>query len=808
MWRTISLFSILVLCISSTFAGWNITTIDDGGEHCNLDIINGQPAISYQGYDDYELKYARYNGSAWEIETVDNAGICARSTSLEAIADGNPAISYWEYMEDDLKYAWYDGTAWQNTTLESTGVTGKYTSLAIIGGQPAISYYNSTTKELKYARFDGSAWQFTTIATNVYNLNTSMLALPDGNPAIAYYDNTALMYAWFNGTTWQTRVVDTAAGTKGQYASMALLPSGLPAISYYDYTYKRLKYAALNESNVWEVQIVDDGYSSLNDFGKYSSLAILPNGNPAISYYDGYNESLKLAIHANGVWNTMNVDGYYGSQAGMFSSLAVMPDNTLGISYYMGDDYVLKFARTDTPIPSAAFSVDYVATAWASRLGENVGVNNSAYIGETYCYGGGETLFNTTLINKDSSVGTLDNGGNKGVYSEVFVTADVLAGTYQSTISVSGQTCDRQECVLYDETTWECLEWQQIHEEPGDANGKLEMHINVNPSPAKPLGTASYVYISAALGGEDFGTSEIAYLKVYRNGALISDGIGSMYIYAAAGDYLDIDAYLSVVSDGEYARQLDFDVQILDNKMADICGNSLEESPDGDVDFFDFAALAARWFDENCMGPDFCGRTDLNTDTVVDIRDVALLANDWLKGFVYHPPGWTKFYEETLDTDPAWTTEGLWEWGRPTGSGGAEGSPDPTAGFTGDNVYGYNLEGDYEINLTETNLTSTAIDCTGWYNVQLTFQRWLGVETSEYDHAVVQVSSNGTDWTTVWQNPEDEMADAEWTKMEIDISTVADNQPTVYLRWVMGSTDDSWQFCGWNIDDIQLHGNP
>ncbi len=791
MWRTISVFSILVFCISTTFAGWNIDVIDYGGEHSNLDIINGQPAISYQGDSNYELKYARYNGIAWEYEVVDNDSICARSTSLAALADGNPAISYWEYMNDDLKYAWYDGAAWQNINLESTGVTGRFTSLAIIGGQPAISFYNSDTKELKYAKFNGSAWAITTIATNVYNQNTSMLALPDGNPAIAYYDNLVLMYAWFNGTIWQTRIVDTDSGAKGQYASMALLPSGLPAISYYDASNKRLKYAALNTSDTWDVEIVDDGFYSLNDFGKYSSLAILPNGNPAISYYDGFNESLRLAIYDSGIWNTMNVDGYYGSEAGMFSSLAVMPDNTLGISYHMGDDYVLKFARTDAPIPSAALGVDYVTTAWTNRTGEDVGVNNSAYTGITYCYGGGETKSN-----------------NSGVYSEVSVEAGELPGTYHSIISVSGQTCDYEDCVEYDEVTWDCLEWQQIHEEPGDANGKLEIHIDINPSPAKPIGSASYIYISGALGGDNFGTSEIAYIKVYRNGNLISDGIGSMYIYAAAGDYLDIDAYLSVVSDGDYARQLDFDVQVLDNKMADICGNSFAEEPDGDVDFFDFAALAARWFDENCMGPDFCGGTDLNTDTVVDISDLALLANDWLAGFVNHPFGWEKFYEEKLDTNPGWTTEGLWEWGLPTGGGGENGSPDPTAGYTGDNVYGYDLDDDYEINLPETNLTSTAIDCTGWYNVQLTFWRWLGVESSDYDHAVIQVSSNGTDWTTVWQNSEDETADSEWTKMEIDISAVADNQPTIYLRWIMGSTDDSVIYCGWNIDDVQLYGNP
>jgi hypothetical protein len=128
MRRTIFVFSILVFCSFAAFADWNIEVVGTGGEYCNLEVINGQPAIAYQG-ESGELKYAHYNGSGWDYKTADDSGIWAQSISLAALANGNPAISYWEYMEDDLKYAWYDGSAWHNTILESTGVTGKYTQV-------------------------------------------------------------------------------------------------------------------------------------------------------------------------------------------------------------------------------------------------------------------------------------------------------------------------------------------------------------------------------------------------------------------------------------------------------------------------------------------------------------------------------------------------------------------------------------------------------------------------------------------------------------------------------------------------------
>jgi hypothetical protein len=161
-------------------------------------------------------------------------------------------------------------------------------------------------------------------------------------------------------------------------------------------------------------------------------------------------------------------------------------------------------------------------------------------------------------------------------------------------------------------------------------------------------------------------------------------------------------------------------------------------------------------------------------------------------------------FETALDASPGWTTQDQWAFGHPTGGGGEYGSPDPSNGHTGTNVYGYNLSGDYPNGmLSESHLTSTAINCTGTSGTHLRFWRWLGVEEPSYDHAYVRVSNNGTTWTTVWQNTAT-IADTAWTLVDLDISAVADNRPAVYLRWTMGTTDGGWRYCGWNIDDVQL----
>jgi lysyl endopeptidase len=163
-------------------------------------------------------------------------------------------------------------------------------------------------------------------------------------------------------------------------------------------------------------------------------------------------------------------------------------------------------------------------------------------------------------------------------------------------------------------------------------------------------------------------------------------------------------------------------------------------------------------------------------------------------------------YEFPLNTNPGWQTQGQWAFGQPSGNGGEYGNADPNSGYTGSNVFGYNLNGDYANDLSEQHLTTNAIDCSGLSRVSVKFRRWLGVEKSTYDHAYLRASTNGTTWTTVWSNPDEEIADSSWKYLEYDLSSLADGQSTVYLRWTMGTTDGSWRYCGWNIDDVEIWG--
>lgn len=170
--------------------------------------------------------------------------------------------------------------------------------------------------------------------------------------------------------------------------------------------------------------------------------------------------------------------------------------------------------------------------------------------------------------------------------------------------------------------------------------------------------------------------------------------------------------------------------------------------------------------------------------------------------------GPTVIYSYNLDTNPNWGMNGDWGFGQPTGGGGSggggSGNPDPTSGYTGTNVFGYNLNGNYINNMPAYELKSKPINCSGRTGVTVRFQRWLGVESSTYDDASFEVSNDGTTWTPVWVHAGASMNPTGWTLQTYDISALADNQATVYLRWIIGPTDSSVVYCGWNIDDIEI----
>jgi hypothetical protein len=229
-------------------------------------------------------------------------------------------------------------------------------------------------------------------------------------------------------------------------------------------------------------------------------------------------------------------------------------------------------------------------------------------------------------------------------------------------------------------------------------------------------------------------------------------------------------------------------------------GNIADLNNDGIVNFGDVAIFALVWDVEQVLLAE-----DFDRNGLMDYNDLAILALHWLE---VEP---VKLYDFALDTDPGWSIEGEWEFGQPTGGGGANGNPDPNEGCTGTNVYGVNLDGDYRTAVGGPYyLTAGPLDCSGYDNIVLKLARWLNTDEPDYVASEVEVSNNGTDWYIVWEHVGSlPITDNSWQIMEYDIGAVADGQVTVYIRWSYEILDSQANpYSGWNMDDIQLWGNP
>ncbi|HPQ40537.1 MAG TPA: dockerin type I domain-containing protein, partial [bacterium] len=194
---------------------------------------------------------------------------------------------------------------------------------------------------------------------------------------------------------------------------------------------------------------------------------------------------------------------------------------------------------------------------------------------------------------------------------------------------------------------------------------------------------------------------------------------------------------------------------------------------------------------EQCTGHVFMvGSTDAAGNETVDNNS----------GAYYGFTTWelVAYINETMDTDPGWTYENQWAWGIPLGNDG-----DPSSGYTGNNVIGYNLAGDYTNNMPNTYCTTTPFDCSTATQVIFSFYKWLGVESATWDHASIEVSGNGgSTWTVIWEHTGSSTSPSTWTYEEYDVSDQLAGQDNCLIRWNMGPTDSSVTYCGWNIDDV------
>jgi hypothetical protein len=240
----------------------------------------------------YQIMYGNYNGTEWNIQIVDQTG-SGSSSSLALDQNNNPHISYNIRIVNDtgifssVKYASWNGTAWN---IQLVTPQGFQSSLALDSAENPHICYNGE-EGLKYAVWNGTEWN-TQIVNDVGCSYPSLGLDAAGHPHISYnfaYPTEPghniipdLRYAYWNGASWSIQTLVKAFSSYFTHSSLSLDAQGVPHIAYIDST-NRLRYTSLNNT-YWTFQTVD----AFADPQDSPSLTIDTQDNPHVSYENKY----------------------------------------------------------------------------------------------------------------------------------------------------------------------------------------------------------------------------------------------------------------------------------------------------------------------------------------------------------------------------------------------------------------------------------------------------------------------------------------------------------------------------------------
>ena len=283
---------------------------------------NNNPHLSYNRPSTTSINYLMYawwTGSNWTIQTVTQERGGSRGF-LALDSTGNPAIAYIvdaQHNNPDgtvglrlvLKYASWNGSSWDIQTIDAQGNLGPFNSIYLAldkNNYPTIMYATETDYQfpppngggyalssVKFATWNGSAWNIQT-AFNDLSEYGNMVLDSKGYPHFIYrqnfpinnhLSNSTLSYASWNGSDWTSQTVVSNAHLGGFGTGFLALDSyDYPHIDYINDTgtyddWKRLVYAGWTGSE-WDFQIVGPNSLAIHA----GPILMDSNGNAHILY--------------------------------------------------------------------------------------------------------------------------------------------------------------------------------------------------------------------------------------------------------------------------------------------------------------------------------------------------------------------------------------------------------------------------------------------------------------------------------------------------------------------------------------------
>ncbi len=244
------------------------------------------------------------------------------------------------------------------------------------------SQFQQNLGELTYALKDTSGWQLQAAEDDGHDGWDSTIAIgADGIVRAAGVDpsqfgsNDGVEYYELQDGAWSVTAVGSGPIEYEFNVSLAVSPDGLPALSYYNDRDGDLVFASF-DGGAWALETV----AADGDVGKFSSLRFDAEGRPHVTFFDdqgGGSGSVMYAVRDGDAWTVEEVGTLDAVQQGMtgarrISSLALDGAGVPQVAF--SDEGAIKYAtRSET-----GWDVQEIATATDRPLGQLVSLQLDA----------------------------------------------------------------------------------------------------------------------------------------------------------------------------------------------------------------------------------------------------------------------------------------------------------------------------------------------------------------------------------------------------------------------------------------------
>ena len=304
--------------------------------------------------------------------------------ALALDGDGSPAVAY---LREDVEHGFVAFASaaqdWQPEMVDEGYFYGPLDLAFDPEGRPHIVWHDHEGEEvdprkgnLAYAVREGSSWQKEAARDQGHDGWDSTIAIgPDGVVRAAGIDprqfgsEDGVEYYERGEDGWRAVSIGSGPIAYEFNVSLAVGPDGRPALTYYDDRAGDLVFAAL-EGQEWRLETV----LSEGDAGKFSSLAFDAAGRPHISFFEQGSETagrILYAVRDGGGWTIEEIGTLEQVLLGMNgarrnSSLALDAAGVPHVAF--SDQGVLRYAVRS----ESGWKVEDVASAGERPLGQLV----------------------------------------------------------------------------------------------------------------------------------------------------------------------------------------------------------------------------------------------------------------------------------------------------------------------------------------------------------------------------------------------------------------------------------------------------